>query len=50
MIGGREIKASNALILALWATFALPEVGEFDPDPDPQKVLELAEDANADGI
>lgn len=41
---------SESLWFALWAVFCMPNEENFDPKPDPQKVVEIAEDAEADGI
>lgn len=41
---------SESLWFALWFIFCLPDEENFDPNPDPQKVVDIAEDADSDGL
>ena len=53
-VGGIAMKTSEAvdispaLRFALWTKFGLPEDDEFDPNPDPATILDIAEDADLD--
>ena len=43
-IGAAEI--SESLWFALWLSFCVPDEENFAANPDPQKVVELAEETN----
>jgi hypothetical protein len=49
-ITSESVEISPSLRFALWVFFGSPGDDTFDPNPDPQKVLEIAEDADADGL
>ncbi len=44
------VQISDSLWFALWMIFCEPDEENFDPNPDPQKVVEIAEEADADGL
>jgi hypothetical protein len=47
MLTTQEVEISLGLRYALWVFFGEPDDVEFNPDPDPQQVLEVAEDADS---
>jgi len=49
-ITSESVEISPSLRFALWVFFGSPGDDTFDPNPDPQKVLEIAEDADADRL
>lgn len=40
-----RVELSDSLRYSLWSAFCLPDSEHFDPNPDPQKILEDAEGA-----
>ncbi len=49
-ITSESVEIGLSLRFALWIFFGSPENDKFDPNPDPQEVLDLAEDADADEL
>lgn len=43
------VKISDSLRFALWTFFVMPDKEGFDPNPDPARVLDVAEEADRDG-
>jgi hypothetical protein len=50
MVTADEVRISDSLRFALWVFFGSPQEDKSNPNPDPQEVAKIAEDADADGL